>query len=272
MKIKYYGTAAAEGWPSAFCRCPACQKARNAGGRNIRTRSQALIDDTLLVDLPPDTACHEFYQGLPLPDITSMIVTHSHDDHFYPQELINRAEPFSHGLTAPLQIYGNNSVFSAYKWAAKQDKRLLKATSFHQIEPFISFKTADHTITALLANHKKDERCYVYLIEHQGKALLYANDTGLFPEITWDYLKGRHVDLVSMDCTMGKHQDGNYHMGLEDDREMVRRLASFGCIDDHTIRVITHFSHNGELIYDEMAEYAAEYGFLTAYDGFTVEF
>ena len=74
--------------------------------------------------------------------------------------------------------------------------------------------------------------------------------------------------MVSMDCTMGKHRDGNYHMGLEDDREMVRRLASFGCIDDRT----THFSHNGELIYDEMAEYAAEYGFLTAYDGFTVEF
>ena len=53
MKIKYLGTAAAEGVPAIFCRCEVCRKSKEAGGRNIRTRSQSIIDDRLLLDFCP---------------------------------------------------------------------------------------------------------------------------------------------------------------------------------------------------------------------------
>ena len=43
MNIQYLGTAAAEGWPAPFCACPVCSYARAARGRNLRTRTQALI-------------------------------------------------------------------------------------------------------------------------------------------------------------------------------------------------------------------------------------
>ncbi len=49
MKIKYLGTAAAEGIPAIFCECKICKKARELGGKNIRTRSQALINDDLFI-------------------------------------------------------------------------------------------------------------------------------------------------------------------------------------------------------------------------------
>lgn len=39
MKLQYLGTAAAEGFPGMFCNCTACERARKAGGKNIRTRS-----------------------------------------------------------------------------------------------------------------------------------------------------------------------------------------------------------------------------------------
>ena len=58
MRIKYLGTAAAEGVPAIFCSCEVCKKARELGGRNIRTRSQAIIDDRLLIDFPPDSCVH----------------------------------------------------------------------------------------------------------------------------------------------------------------------------------------------------------------------
>ena len=50
MKITYYGTAAGEAWPGVFCRCELCEKARALGGRNIRTRSQALVNQDLLLE------------------------------------------------------------------------------------------------------------------------------------------------------------------------------------------------------------------------------
>ena len=81
MKIKYLGTAAAEGIPALFCDCENCKRARKLGGRNIRTRSQALVDDALLIDFPPDTYMHFILHNIPLSKIKSCIITHSHYDH-----------------------------------------------------------------------------------------------------------------------------------------------------------------------------------------------
>ena len=52
MKIKFLGTAAAEAFPAMFCDCENCKKARSLGGKNIRTRSQTLIDNDLFIDYP----------------------------------------------------------------------------------------------------------------------------------------------------------------------------------------------------------------------------
>lgn len=66
MKIKYLGTAAAEGVPAIFCRCEVCRKSKAAGGRNIRTRSQSIIDDRLLLDFCPDTFIHTLRDNIDL--------------------------------------------------------------------------------------------------------------------------------------------------------------------------------------------------------------
>ena len=55
MKLTFLGTAAAEGFPAIFCNCEYCKEARKLGGKNIRSRSQTLINDDLLIDLPADS-------------------------------------------------------------------------------------------------------------------------------------------------------------------------------------------------------------------------
>ena len=93
MKITYYGTAAGEAWPGVFCSCELCQKARELGGKNIRTRSQALINDDLLLDMPPDNYLHSLYYGLDLSKVKTLLFTHSHSDHCYPGDLELLREP-----------------------------------------------------------------------------------------------------------------------------------------------------------------------------------
>jgi len=88
MKLTYLGTAAAEGWPGTFCNCTACRSARALGGKDIRTRSQAIVDGELLLDLPCDTYFHMLRGSLDLSAVRWLLVTHSHTDHFYPSELI----------------------------------------------------------------------------------------------------------------------------------------------------------------------------------------
>ena len=110
MKITYYGTAAGEAWPGVFCRCELCEKARALGGKNIRTRSQALVNDDLLLDLPPENHMHSLLYGLDLSKVEALLFTHSHSDHCYPEDLEFLREPYSHTRKGLLEVYGNTAV------------------------------------------------------------------------------------------------------------------------------------------------------------------
>ena len=110
MKIKYLGTAAAEGIPGIFCECETCKRAAALGGRNIRTRSQAIIDDTLLIDFPADTYMHYLKWGVPINKIKACIITRSHADHLYLLEIEMRKRGFSHlEDDSPLVFYSDES-------------------------------------------------------------------------------------------------------------------------------------------------------------------
>ena len=50
MKITYFGTGGGAGVPEIFCSCRVCEVARQRRGRDIRTRSQAAINDDLIID------------------------------------------------------------------------------------------------------------------------------------------------------------------------------------------------------------------------------
>ena len=272
MKIRYLGTAACEGWPAPFCECPACTRARALGKKNIRTRAQALIDGTLLMDLPPDTYLHALRDSLALSRVETLLVTHSHQDHFYPMELIMRGEPYAHAPHVPcLEIFGNDKVHRYYDISMEMyndSPNLAQVLAFHEIAAQQTFLTAGgYEVTALAANHDKNEKCLIYLVRKAGRTIFYANDSGLYPEETWAYLRGRHIDLVSFDCTCGPAADGHYHMGLPDNRAACRRLREYGCLDDTSQVVITHFSHNGGLSQEELERETAADGFIVAYDG-----
>lgn len=114
MKIKYLGTAAAEGVPAIFCRCEVCRKSKAAGGRNIRTRSQSIIDDRLLLDFCPDTFIHTLRDNIDLISIKSCFITHAHEDHLYPQDIQMRLpECFANFMSeevTPLNFYGSDTT------------------------------------------------------------------------------------------------------------------------------------------------------------------
>src|SRR5579862_5651554 len=111
MKIELLGTGSAEGWPGLFCSCEACRRARQLGGKNLRTRSSALIDDQIKIDLPPDTLHHVLTQGLDMTKIPYLLFTHGHDDHFAVRELQYLSWMFvSEPIRNPLQVFGSPDI------------------------------------------------------------------------------------------------------------------------------------------------------------------
>ncbi len=275
MEIQYLGTASAEGWPALFCNCEICRRAREVGGKELRTRTQALVDGKILIDLPPDTYMHALKYSLQLGQIRHLLVTHSHMDHFFPVELIHRHEHFGHYAEGILQVYGSEAAEKAFYDAVLIDRfkvhPLDDAVRFVRLEPFADFMADGYHIIPVPADHDKRETCLIYVIEKDGKSLLYGHDTGMnLSQEAWDCILGRTYDLISLDSTMGKHHAKEYHMGLPDVLTVVRRMEERGCIRPDTVKVINHFSHNGKMTHEELERFAAEHGLTAAYDGMNV--
>ncbi len=275
MNIKYYGTAAAEGWPGLFCLCDSCMKARRLGGKNIRTRSQSLItsgDSKLLIDFPADTYLHVLNYGLDLTKIAHCIITHNHSDHYYPFDFWCR----NRGIAAVIDesvpmmtIYGGKSAGDFYQQVEFDSER----TQFKVINKYEPIQIDKFTVTALDADHQQTTDCVLYIISDGEKTFLYAHDTGYFPEKTWDYLISNKIyfDAVSLDCTSIMKNNERNHMGLNANRKVRDRLYENKLADENTRFIINHFSHNGGPIYDELVDLVGE-EFTVSYDGLEVEF
>ena len=275
MKIKILGTAAAEGFPAMFCECDTCMKARKLGGRNIRTRSQAVIDDTLLIDFGPDTLSHTLYNGLDLTKVTDLIITHSHRDHLYASDFENRKEGYCIIKNKkPLNVYATAASINEIEDMYNSSTAVSEAINWNLVVPFKTYKIGDYTVTPLKANHSIKTDPVIYIIQKSGKTFLYSTDTGrYFPE-TVEFLKiwSGHIDATIIDCTaiLLKNWREN-HMGLDTNIEQIEELKSIGVMDENTKIYLHHFSHNGGAVYDDLVPIAAEYGFFVAYDGMEIE-
>lgn len=279
MKIKFLGTAAYEGIPAMFCVCEQCREARKRGGKELRTRSQAIIDGKLLIDFPADTLAHTLMYGIDMSEVKHCLLTHTHSDHLYAKDLAmllpgysktGENMPFTfHGLRgAMLEInsYINSQSFDA--------SGVLKTESMELYKPE---QIGDYKVTALKAIHDVTSFPAFYMIENkEGKSLLYAHDTHYFCEEVWEYLEKNPVKFgfVSLDCTNAmKPLQYIGHMGLEENVKVKERLIKIGCADENTLFCSNHFSHNGDnVLYEEYSKKAAEFGILTSYDGMEVEF
>jgi len=268
MKIQYLGTGASEGIPGLFCSCPVCAEAVEQGGRNVRRRSSMLINNDLLVDITPDLWSSCYSLGRTLTSLKYVLITHEHREHFYKNELRNFFPPYSlERESKTITIFGNKHVQRSMEdWIPEGRKEYILA---ERIEPFKEISFGDYIVTPLKSRHCRD--ALIYLIEKENKRLLYANDTGFFPEETWDFLVGKKIHFVSLDCNNPFKKDNPNHMNLEDTLTVKRRMFQIGCTLARTKFYITHISHNGGLNHSQITDKLVLHGIRVAYDGLSID-
>lgn len=280
MKLTYLGTAAAEGCPALFCNCPACRTAREIGGKNIRTRSQAIVNDDLLIDFCPDTYLHVLNYGLDLNPVKNVLVTHGHEDHLYMEDLACRQNyytAFENRSPWVIGLYGSDWVVRLYHQNIRErgSGDLENVVAIHELTEFVPTEIGGYTVYPLLADHAPHEKCFIYaIVDSDGKSLLYAHDTGYLRSECWEFLKKQKLqfDLVSLDCTHGLGDNERNHMGMAAAGRVKERLLAEGYADSQTKFIVNHFSHNGLFLTHEDLESAAQkYGMAVAFDGLTVD-
>ena len=271
MTFTILGTAAAEGWPALWCPCEACRRARELGGKNIRRRTAYQLGEHIHVDFGPDSFAQMLRFGLDYHRLEHLLITHSHADHLCAQELHYRGEGFVAGPLRTLNIYGNATVGA--KLAALEHPLEESRARFIEGEPFTPLDLGEGvTATPLVADHAgEDEQALIYLLEREGRALLQANDTGIFPEVTWDFLATKQLDVVVIECTYGPQHGGRHHLGAGEVIEVRERLLRLGALTPGARMIATHFSHNGGLLHEELENLLATHEIEVAFDGMQLE-
>lgn len=268
MKIKILGTSGTGGWPSMFCTGFASQRALELGGKNIRSRSSILIDDILKIDFPPDSFYQAVQHGFNFSHVKYLFITRSSYNNLAVEEFQNLS-PFlsSRKHVDDMRIFGNQESIGKLK-TLQPDLH----ASLHEIEPYQTLQIGSFVVSPLKARNNGDMYPLNYIIRKNHRAFLYATDTGFYDEKTWEFLRGKTMDLILLECTQGpKKSVFTEKMGLPDVLNFKKRAEEMGLANANTRWLLTHFSHQHGLLHEEMEEIASPFGFDISFDGMEID-
>lgn len=285
----FLGTGASEMIPNPMCGCDVCRRAQVSGDpRERRVRTSFLLDEENLIDCGADVTSSCVREGISLQNLKNIFLTHTHLDHFSTVTLENLqmciTEPPKLNVFMSQQAYdgihrlGNVLVEQTYTNYPETAERWPAQCTFIPVEPYQEFFVDDMAVSAVVGRHPgmfNDERSLNYVFRKGGKTFFYACDTGLFYPETFEYLKGRHLDVMAVECTFGKaaiSREAN-HLNLEHLFETIDCLIGQNTVDDSTMIYLTHIGHKGGLLHEELNEAVQQrYGkhICAAYDGLRI--
>ena len=266
MKLTVLGSGAAEAIPDPYCSCEVCQTARREGGRHIRGRSAALINDDLLIDLGPDIVSAASQFRLFLGNLSTVLITHRHSDHWVPQNLMWRESGFTPTLVAPLTVYGPADAPQGYE----PDFERMTNLEYHPVTSGDHWTTGAYRVTAVPATHGDGKlEALLYVVDDGAHRVFYATDTSSLSEDAWDILRPLGpFDLILLDATSGLRSGGDAHHGFEKFVETRARMIEEGLlILEKTTLAAHHFSHNGGLTHTGLVDKYKPYDVAVSYDG-----
>lgn len=282
MQLTFLGTAAANAFPEAFCRCDNCRAARKEGGKSLRKRSAALVNDDLLIDLGPDIMSASQAHAVSLTNVRYCLQTHPHADHLDLSHLLSRSPGFGVVGAPRLHFYASQATLARANQTFRRDlsgRELFAPENIealnlelHQVTPLQPFAAGPYRVIAFPANHAPGLGALLYAIEASGKRIFYGTDTAsLLPE-TWQACHdfGLQFDLVVLDHTYGPDEAEGDHLNAAQVAHHVRRMRSEGLLATNGRAFATHIAHEGNPPHASLAAFAAQHGYEVAYDGLVV--
>lgn len=281
MKITFLGTGAATAMPLPFCNCETCKYGREVKGKEIRKRSSIMVNEDLLIDLGPDvvSSCMEYDKDLTR--VQYILQTHAHSDHFDAGHLITRHKDYAVEKISPIQLVASYGTLVAMNKALKREDPEIDL--FNEVGNKIlslTLKTIAHKeqkvmgaykITAFDSLHDPSQEALIYLIEYEGKNLLYATDILEISEEMYDALKNRAIDLIVLDQTYGEGYNAGGHLDAGQIKRIIKRMKQLKIVTENTLIYGTHISHEGNGTHEVMEALANQEGYRIAYDGCIVE-
>jgi phosphoribosyl 1,2-cyclic phosphodiesterase len=208
MTIKFLGTGAADSGDWIL---------------NGRQLSSVLVNNDLLIDFScwndnesmTKNVCgvaRMWQFGVDMNAINYILITHHHQDHFDPEQLVALA--LARTSKIPMTLYGGVAVTKMMNdYLDSISGRSL--INVMRLKPYTRLAIGPYTVTPLIANHDLPENePYVYMIQYCGKQFLYGTDSGVLMEQSLRNIYATKFDLVIRERTFESNSSRN-HMDLD---------------------------------------------------------
>lgn len=249
MRFDFIGTGAADwDWSNPASRGSTC----------------TLIDGRILIDAGPSVLAKMAAAGLSPAAVTDLFITHSHSDHFNPENIAAIAEQ----AEQTVRVYATPQALGHIPASGKLEK--------HALKPGAAVQTDGISFRALPSNHTVEdiaEDTFHFLIRGEGKRVLYALDGAWICGRAKRMLEQERapLDLIIWDATCGKKLC-DWRFAEHNDLEMIRMLRAAmlksGLITDTTTHI---FDHIARTLWPadprELSDLAREYDGIPAEDG-----
>ena len=281
---QFWGTSAAEGIPSPYCRCEVCQKARREKGKYQRKRSCFRLSDSIMIDLGADAVTQSMEYG-DIVDVDHILMTHTHDDHLNPHMIMEvfwgqqyRKLPIHYYFTE--EAFGIVEKWRSNDWILKGmvptwEKQNL--VQFHRLSYGQRYEIGGMYVTPFRGNHRGNmkETSAMYLVElPDGRNLFYGMDSGPYLAETIEALKEVYIHIYISEATGGIQEmgPGSTHMNLQNVYDLACTLYQQGTIDENSRLFLSHINHGTG--HDQMVERVETLQFpvptMVAWDGLRI--
>ncbi len=232
-------------WPAPFCQCRVCQAARRAG--RIMGCASVLVDGRYLFDAPSGLGMNLALLKVEPKFPFHIFISHSHQDHFDPQEVVSARLQRRRGMT----LYLNRTSAGLLRHYARFNRFRdfsRKRPDYHVrvLAPFRPVRVdARATVLPIPADHDRTNRetPLNYILHVGRKSLLYACDTGWYSDRSWSAVARCRLAAVVLECTcLRTVTGGSKHLDFEHFLLFVEKLRQLECLAPRTPIIATHFN------------------------------
>lgn len=232
---------------------------------DARRASSLLMNGNFLIDCGPHCLDAMRIAKVDAGDVTDLLLTHLHSDHFNPDNVRALADACRKKSGKPLNVWVSEAAVLP-ELGDMSVRRMKKFERYAITETLF--------VTGVDANHDADFYPQHFVFEMGGKKLMYATDGAWMCNATYNHLRRAALDCFIVDATVGDYE-GDFRMAEHNSIPMIRMMLpsmrTFGILKDGTRVILTHIAPSLHKSHAETAETVARDGMELAYDGWETE-
>ena len=232
-----------------------------------RSNASLLVDGHILIDCGPKTMTRLSALGCQAEQITDLMITHSHSDHYDADQVYALSDL---PRPKPLRIW----------YPAGVELRLssFKHVELYALHPGDVAIPRGYSVLALAANHPvrtTSEIPLAYLFDNEICRWLYATDGAWFNAHSWRrFCDEPAINALIIDCTLGEVV-GDWRVFEHNSLAMVKQIVAVmrhnGLFAPAAQVVLTHLAKETHLPHLELARQVAAEGLTVAFDGMELD-